>query len=408
MLLPLSTKSLRQHLSIKPATLMYMQIADSTSMEFIKLFDEISVVKQRVNDLVNDISEYISTDKNLRSVKKLKSDLEFGERNLRDEVATKLKSVRSGISGIEYLNTLKNKYLSSDNSHEKIDEKLNTYSQAIKKKLIRNKTFKQLGIKCDTDDFDALAVSKSLRNVDVYVLYASDILIERDESAWESNHLDFLDIAHAKIEQQDKQDATSQSLSSNDNSASPAMKVRSDCRMFFVDRSNDSPVAPNDRITIKHFKNGRCKCEDVAKKQAHYLSLNVARSDEVECLFTVNDNLCESNGGVSVSKQRVPMKTHCPGSVSGECNRKSHEWVCDKCEKSLMLSIDDDYDYCYCSCGKAPVSSFKFRCSDKENHPMENFVAFDQKNMESMLQSLKPNKGEALCQSVRCLSHCLS
>jgi hypothetical protein len=365
-LFPLTNELFKKHLRFTyEVASTYKQIEDSALKQFVELFDNILHVRQQVNDLMADVENCRSclTVDVIQGVQRLKGDLDAGEALLKAQLADALTAVRAGQAEISRLFEVKANYLKSDMSYVEIKAKCETQFTEAQKKLAFAGACVRYGIKYLNG---STPIDKELvLNDEVYVLYASDELCQNDPHAWDANRFAFFNLAKA--------------LSSRTTSAMLAMPTalavdpNAKTSLIFLDCSFNPELARKEGIRIKHFRNNILVSNDVEREQAEYLDLNVAYSEAL----------------VYVSKydrrSEIRLKARCPQSLTRYCDNAEHDWVCRKCRKYLQLGLDDTH--IYCGCGKAPAESFKFRCCDKVNHRMEDYVPFNPQDLEVVLHS---------------------
>jgi len=371
-LFPLDNKQFRDFLAITQATeLLYRQIEEAALAGCVQLLDSILEVKMRINDLVNDCNKFSKGlhDKMVTKARQLQSSLVSGERTLRAQIGNALKEIRAGNENVSKLDELMVNYLASEVSHIKVEKSYRKDFMAANTKMGFIKSCHDFGV-VYMRGYEPIQ-RLLLQNENVYVLYASDDLMIKDQAKWNKNLMAFFNIAKmirydAGLESESKQDAG-------------ANKTNGRSVLVFVDCTfnplPDAEEATKDGVRIIQYKNARQCDGDVAEQQAIDLSMNMARSTTLKNLRS------------NTEQKTMLLKIRCPGVRLGECESTPREWICYRCRQSLQVGLRDDN--IYCQCGRAAASTFTFRCQDILNHKSYEFKSFPTEDLQFELLSLR-------------------
>ena len=217
------------------------QLKDASVLRFVHLFEEISLLRQQINDFHQDVqlnSSYFS-DQEFQAVTKLKNNFSLTESDLRSELTETLVDVRSGKIEASKLDALIKEFEEKEFSPVKVQGYLHSLSDLSKKiKFIDN--LLKIGA-------DYIGKSESLENLiwsndnpEIYVLFFA--WSQRNEKSCRDNISHFF------------------SLIKDDG------KENSNHKFIVVDSDLQQEYASNGTV-IHHYIDGELDCEDVLVKK---------------------------------------------------------------------------------------------------------------------------------------------
>ena len=335
-----------------------MQLDESIIMLFTELFDEITLKRQHLNDVFNDIDahkDYVN-EKDIEGIKKYRMQFLEAENELRSSLHTTLINVRSGKLNCNKLYEILNQCNNEECILHNITTLINSFAKVEEKIKLIN-FFRERGIKYIGKNGSLELEKLKSESHTLYLLYFSDNSKDTHYHSW-SEHFQFL----LHLYRTSKQD-----------NAIKFVVVD----MTFPNNCNDIEVNNYSTITIRCYENGTYICNDVLAEHHRTMQFCFAKSD-VQLEY---DNIYKPNN-------RTKLDLRCPNSYEGNCAQDERTWRCWKCKEFLDYGIADNY--IYCSCGRGYATDFVFKCCDEKHGPIYNH--FPKNVLEGLLVKLKPMK----------------
>ena len=333
----------------KKIDLVLKQLKEESILRFVHLFEEISLVRQELYDLYQDVQLNSSclSDQQFQLVTKLKNDFAITESSLRSELAENLVDVRSGKSEASKLDDLIKEFEEKEFSTVKIRDHLQSLN-SLKEKIKHIKILLSKGIDYIGKSGSLDTKFMSAQNQEFYVLFLA--WSKNNEPLWNENLRLFLSLVNTHSSNKERYG-------------------------FIIVDCDLNPENTYKNPVIFHYVNGQSSCEDVLKMNKEDASLCLAQSNEIEdCLYPPN--------------KRTPIELPCPGSLNGGiCENLTHQWLCKKCRNPLEYGFDD---YFYCSCGKGKTTSFQYRCNNPKHGSA--FISYTKQSLKNYLEAMRPMK----------------
>ncbi len=323
------------------------ELQEEAVLKFVQLFDEISLIRQELYDIYQDIilNSFCLLDHDLQKVTELKNNFSISEANLRSDLNKTLVEVRSGKSDVSKLDELIKKYEESEFSITKIRYYFQSFNLILEKikhiKILIKKGINYIG-KADSLENQYLLN----QNQEVYVLFFA--WSNKDNELWKENLRLFMSLLN---------------VHNNDKEKNQFIIVDCDLKSEY---NNNNP-------RVAHFVNGQLHCEDILKKNKADANLCLAQSNHIEdCIYQPN--------------KRTQIKLRCPGSLNGgNCENLVHQWLCSKCREPLEYGFDG---YFYCSCGKSKNTAFQYRCNSEKHG--STFISYPENSLNAYLSMMRP------------------
>jgi hypothetical protein len=290
-LIPLSV--LEEYLKVSQMSdRLIKQIDEQSIVCFVQLFDDISKVKQELNDIYNDMQShlYCTPTEDIKKLGETKNEFSKIEAVLGSKLAKALVDIRSGGASTQQLETIRKEFENGEYSIEKVRDIINSYQNIIEKitfaDILKKKGVTYIGLGSSID----VEKSKNLTE-DIYVLFFSQKLKQTDKQNWDENLNLFLSLLK----------------SSKDDSHN--RQVNNPTTFIAVDLDICPEVAKSedvgDGIRICHYKNGKYINKDLLLEQKTKESYCLAKSSEFE------HNIYKPN-------KRAAVELRCPGSINGK------------------------------------------------------------------------------------------
>lgn len=322
------------------------QLQEEAILKFVQLFDAISLVKQELYDIHQEIqlNSFCLLEEDLQKVTVLQNKFAIAESSLRSELQKTLVEVRSNRSDASALDDLMKKFEESEFSTIKVRHNLQSFI-SLREKIKHVNILIKKGI-------DYIGKSDSLesklldQNQESYILFLA-WSCKKNES-WQANLQLFMSLL--KSHEPDKE------------------KYK-----FIIVDSDLKPEFTKKDAAIVHYVDGQIRCEDLLNKNKADASLCLAQSNDIEdCNYPPNN--------------RTPIKLRCPGSLnSGSCENSIHQWLCNKCREPLEYGFDG---YFYCSCGKSKTTAFQYRCNSEKHG--STFIYYPEGSLKNNLDTVRP------------------
>jgi hypothetical protein len=294
-MVPLST--LEKYLNINQnVDRIIKKLDEQEIIRFVQVFDDISIVKQQINDLYNDMKKhsFCVLNEDIKKVGQTNTELDAAEANLRTKLSKTLVNVRGGKSAGDELDAIRSEYESGNYSVEKVRYIISSYHNVVEKinfaKTVINEGVSYIG-------FGGSLESEQMKNQtgDIYVLFFGDKQKQSNQQSWSGNrHLFFTLLRSANKESIDGQ------TSENKPSKTTFIAVDLDVRPEVAVKEG-----VGEGIRICHYKNGKYINFDVFSENLTRESLCLARSSEAMELVLYKPT------------KRVAIELRCPGSLSG-------------------------------------------------------------------------------------------
>ena len=216
------------------------QLKETSISRFVHLFQEISLVRQKINDFHQDVqlnSSYFS-DQQFQEVTKLQNNFNLTESDLRSELAETLVDVRSGKSDASKLDALIKEFEEKEFSPIKVQGYLHSLKDLSEKIKFIDLLFKK-GIDYigKSESFDNLIWSNE--NPEIYVLFLA--WSQRNKKSCRDNIQYFFSLINVDSIQNSKH------------------------KFIVVDYDLQQEYESNGTV-IHHYIDGQLDCEDVLKK----------------------------------------------------------------------------------------------------------------------------------------------
>jgi hypothetical protein len=347
-LLPISSVS-KYFKFEKQIDLTLKQLQEEAILKFVQLFDEISLIRQKLHDIHQEIqlNSFCLLEQDLQQVTDIQNRFAIAEASLRSDLNKTLVAVRSGKSDASTLDDLIKKFEESEFSTAKVRYYLHSFSSLTEKIKHINILIKK-GI-------DYIGKSDSLeskyllhQNPESYILFLA--WSSKNNESWKANIQLFLSL-----------------LKTHETDKGKYKFIIVDCDL--------KPEYKNKDAAIVHYVNGQLRCEDVFKMNKADDSLCLAQSNDIEdCIYPPN--------------KRTSLELRCPGFLNGgSCENSPHQWLCHKCRETLEYGFDD---YFYCSCGKGKTTSFQYRCNSPKHGSA--FISYPKQSLNNYLNIIRPMK----------------
>ena len=345
-LLPLSSV-IRYFQFERQIDLTLKQLQEEAILRFVQLFDAISLVRQELYDIHQEIqlNSFCLLEEDLQKVTVLQNNFAIAEAGLRSKLQKTLFEVRSGRSDASALDDLMKKFEESEFSTIKVRHNLQSFI-SLREKIKHVNILIKKGI-------DYIGKSDSLeskylldQNQEIYILYLAWSC--KNNESWKANLQLFMSLL--KTHELDKEKYN-------------FIIVDSDLKAEFTKKD----------AAIVHYVDGQIRCEDLLNKNKADANLCLAQSNDIEdCNYPPNN--------------RTPIKLRCPSSLNGgSCENSIHQWLCNKCREPLEYGFDG---YFYCSCGKSKTTAFQYRCNSEKHGA--TFVYYPEGSLKNYLDTVRP------------------
>lgn len=332
----------------KKLDLFLKQLREESIIRFVQLFEEISLARQQLYDLHQDVQSYLFClpDETYQQITEIKNNFAIAESNLRGELNQNLVDIRSGKIADSELETLIKNFNQNDFSPIKIQEKINSFNIIREKikyiKIFLDKNIEYVG-KSEFLEQKIIATQASQS----YVFFSA-LLNKKNLELWNENLQCFISLLNTHETEKQKY-------------------------QFIIVDCDIRPEYKNEKPKIIHYVDKQLRCENLLKNIKTDANLCLAQSENIEtCIYPPN--------------KRVPIKLRCPGSLNGGmCENSTHQWLCYKCRTPLEYGFNN---YFYCSCGKSKATTFKYRCNS-QNHS-SSFISYPEKSLNKFLDVMRP------------------
>lgn len=313
-LLPISL--LRDYLQFSIKGVMVLKtLEDACLLRIVQLFEQLSKVNQKINDLHKDAFEYKYSllPDDMSRILNLKKELTIQEAKLRSKLAETLKLVRSGEADVSQLEDIIAEYMTNDYFTENIFTTWGLVVEKIKcaKALVDNGAI-YIGIGTSLDD--ELLKDFEKRSFVLYFTQSSKMM-----NNWKGNRQLFFQ----------------------------EMKKKSGAKYYAVDCDIHSELWTRGTSFIEVVESGKLIIEDLLIAQQENEINPLAQS-----LIGVEQILHKPN-------KRARLSINCTGK---NCDSsKIYDWLCTRCKLPLEFGFDQ---FVYCSCGRSPANQLEFKCTD--------------------------------------------
>ncbi|KAE9555382.1 hypothetical protein FO519_001394 [Halicephalobus sp. NKZ332] len=225
------------------------QLNEEAIARFVELFDEISELKQKLNDLYNDMvaHKFCVLEDDVKKASKIRTLLNRREASLRSKLAATLIEVRSGRADAEQLENILEEFEGNDFSLSKVRSDINSFHNVVEKIKFADilkaegATYIGLGSSLETE-----MIKNEMR--DIYILFFSDTLKQTENQAWRGNRTLFFSLMRSE----------------KSGTGEPA-------KFFVVDLDLRPEIGISENvgagIKICHYKNGKYVSYDVQHTQ---------------------------------------------------------------------------------------------------------------------------------------------
>ncbi|KAE9547448.1 hypothetical protein FO519_009340 [Halicephalobus sp. NKZ332] len=168
------------------------QLDEEAITRFVQLFDEISELKQELNDLYNDMvaHKFCVLEYDIKKVSKIRKLLNLTEMSLRSKLAETIIKVRSGRAGAEQLENIRKEFEDEDFSLSEVQSNINSFHNVIEKieivDILKEKGAIYIGL---GSSLETEMMKSGTR--DIYILFFSDKWRQTKNQVWRDNRTMF-------------------------------------------------------------------------------------------------------------------------------------------------------------------------------------------------------------------------
>lgn len=315
--------------------------------------DSFLEAKQKFNDFKNEIfnNKMYFSSKELAILNAKDSEIKMKDSELKEALANKLVTIRSGKSNVSDLEDILKDFLESDSSSNAIDSFINDHFY-MKTKVDDIITLKNYGIEHITRNTSPRNIVLQNNKKKIYILYyTTHLKTEKQDTDWKNNYEFFKKLKREK--------------SSNTN------------RLFFLcDIELHSELKNiNKKIVIHYYHNDKVVSEDFYEKEKEKLQLAYAKSDKIDVNLPKPNHTC-------LLSLKCPLWNNDEG-----CSDEELNWKCPKCFTNYEYGYDEIF---YCNCGGAKYDTFLFKCSDSFHS--DHFEPYPKDQLKKILDDLKKNR----------------
>ncbi|KAK3291286.1 uncharacterized protein B0H64DRAFT_45564 [Chaetomium fimeti] len=306
--------TIESHISLK-------RLGHDVLDEFVHLFDELTTVRQSLNDYYHDAKEYrfCLPDSHLAEASDRLRQAKAGEARLKEEYASALSNVRRGKSEPNCLWSLLKESRSDNSSPENLMSIIRDHEEKIKFAVTMVKKGARYVGHGGLNALNNLIMEQG-RN-DAYVFYFNDAVQATQPSRWDDNRRLILEL------------------------------LESECDDFVIMFDCDLGKTPIAMPYVEQYRAGKLIVKDLSE---------VRRFLDGHCVIRY-DRAALNHAENGLPAQRRMVKIRCPGR---RCRGTKRVWICETCKGSVEYGVVDTF--LYCSCGRFPYDKCRFRCNQHD------------------------------------------
>lgn len=334
---------------------MVKAIDESFIIELVSFFEDLAILKQKLNDLESEFAKYEKylPDDCMPKIRRMQQEIKTNETKFKTDLAEDLPKVRAGETSMKDLIKKKERHKLSGLNVVRIEDFIEEFGP------MRNKINSIISFLTNNvlylgkyDDLDTIMNRKNGQKY--FVLYTSSNLYEKNkELARKSEH----------------------NFRTEANKAS----TRKDESYILVDFDVNKKMSCDvQEVKIVMYRNGEIEISDVYEEWEAERVMNYARLKPFKEFIYVSYK----------PLKRIVLELMCPGVRKGTCSSDPLLWTCNICKNNLEYGFDNFF---YCACGKAEANWYEFKCRNI-NHGNEFFPINGNFGLEKELDKLRPLK----------------